>query len=505
MERGHRRWTDKSDEVLDFLAMPRNSFQRRHFAIESWIESPPSAVQPIIEERGERFPSVAVVTVCLNARNDIEKTIRSVTGQRYPSLEYLILDGGSTDGTVDVIRQYESELAYWTSSPDDGVYPAMQKSLHRVKSEWVLFMNAGDFFLSPNALRRLFETTPETAEVVYGHHIYRHTNEVDELRLASDFRWMWSRLQEGQFDVEYPAGFPAHQATAVRARLLRELEFDPFFRIAADHDLLWRAWRRGAKFFHSDEIVSVYVGGGFSAQQFGRCKQEWCVIALRYSPWKAAPRFRNCTHADAAGAIELDYAYRSERFVKWFGQTTVGRILGFRALAKPAAMLYLRAAKELSLHFFRGFGDHEKSLPKNNRATLTRILPFTRAGLSAFLSDARGLAEPEEWGTWSDGEVVELVFRERLPASFTLVLRACTFGRNARAGILVTVGIVSRQIVMKGRHRRHYRLNFNDHGGDDKMVFSIPYPTAPADLQPLESSDRRRIGLGFVSIRIEPN
>jgi hypothetical protein len=215
-------------------------------------------------------------------------------------------------------------------------------------------MNAGDFFVSAEALRRLFAAAPPAAEVVYGHHIYRHTNGADELRLAAGFEWMWSRLQEGNFNVEYPAGFPSHQATAVRTRLVRKLKFDPLFRIAADHDLLWRAWRHKAKFSHSDEVVSVYVGGGYSARQLERCKQEWCVIALRYGPRTFPPRFQNCTQADAAGAIELDCGDRSERFVKWFGRTTLGRIPVFGTLAKNAAAVYLWVAKKLYLNSWGG-------------------------------------------------------------------------------------------------------------------------------------------------------
>jgi glycosyltransferase involved in cell wall biosynthesis len=349
MERGRRRWEARSEEILEFLAVPTNALQSRHFKVDSWIESPHRLVPEAGSVEDARFPSVAVVTVCLNARNEIEKTIRSVVAQDYPGLEYVILDGGSTDGTVDVIRQFEPSLAFWTSSPDGGVYPAMQKSLDHVRSEWVLFMNAGDYFSSRDALRRLFSAAPKAAEVIYGHHVYRHTNGADELRLASDFGWLWSELQAGQFDVEYPTGFPAHQATAIRTRLLRTLKFDPLFRIAADHDLLWRALRSGASFFAADEIISVYVGGGISAKQMERCKQEWCVIALRYGPRTGWPRFRNCSYSEAIEAIELDYGNRGDRFVERLGATSFGRIPGANALAKTAARVYLWAAKKLYL------------------------------------------------------------------------------------------------------------------------------------------------------------
>jgi glycosyltransferase involved in cell wall biosynthesis len=474
MERGRRRWEARAGELLEFFTVPKGDFQRRRFAVDSWIDAP--RVAPV--DAGG-LPSVAVVTVCLNARNELEKTICSVTGQDYPGLEYAIFDGGSTDGTLDVIQQYERSLTFWTSGPDGGVYPAMQKSIDRIKSDWVLFLNAGDFLISRDALRRLFASIPRTADVVYGHHIFRHTNGLDEVRLASDFEWVWDRLQEGKFDVQYPAGFPSHQATAVRTPLLRKLKFDPLFRIAADHDLLWRAWGSGAKFFPSDEVVSVYVGGGVSARQMERCKQEWCVIALRYAPRKAAPLFLNCTYAEAAAAIQIDYGGRSESFLKKFGS-------GFGPLAKMAARAYLWTVGKFYLPSRGPFF-------------------FTRAGMPAFLSDVRGLSEPEEWGTWSEGATVELDFRERLPDSFTLIVCARAFGRNAEAAIPVTVGKVSRPMLMKGPKHREYRLIFNQHGGDNRILITIPHPTAPAELEPSKSSDTRCLGLGLVSMRIRAN
>ncbi len=474
IERGRRRWEARSGEFLEFFTVPKKDFDRRRFSVDSWIEAP---VKESPEAAG--LPSVAVVTVCLNARNELEKTIRSVTGQDYPALEYAIFDGGSTDGTLDVIQQYERSLAFWTSGPDGGVYPAMQQSLARVKSDWVLFLNAGDFLISRDALRRLFASVPPTADVVYGHHIFRHTNGADELRLASDFQWMWDRLQEGNFDVQYPAGFPSHQATAVRTRLLRNLKFDPLFRIAADHDLLWRAWRSEAKFFPSDELVSVYAGGGVSAQQMERCKQEWCVIALRYAPRKAAPLLRNCTYAERAAALQIDYGGRTERFLNKFGS-------GLGPLAKIAARAYLWAIGKLYLPFRGPF-------------------LFNRAGMAAFLADVRGLSEPEQWGAWSEGETVGLFFRERLPDSFTLVLRARAFGQNATAAIPVTVGKITRPMSMKGPKDRDYCLIFDQHGGDNRILIAIPHPVAPASLEPSKSSDTRRLGLGLVSIRIRAN
>lgn len=504
MERGRRRWEARADEFLEFFVTPRAAFQRRRFILETWIEElhPIGRVESGTNHSG--LPSVAIVTVCLNARDEIETTIRSVAAQDYPGLEYVILDGGSTDGTLDVIRRHEGALDFWSSCPDGGVYDAMQQSLKHVHSDWVVFMNAGDFLVSPDALRRLFAHAPQTAGVVYGHHIYRTAGGVDEMHLAADFRRTSSLLQAGEFDYDCLAGFPGHQATAVRTQLLRELKFDPLFRIAADHDFLWRAWRRGAEFFHADEIVSVYRRGGRSAQEFARCKQEWCVIALRYGPRKAALRFQRCSQADIVGAIQLEYSNRGELFAGRFAGTRLGRMFGTEVLSKTAVMLWVAVAKVFYLQFRRRQPQNELGSREKSMATRQGVLQFTGTGIPTFLSEAHGLSEPERWGVWSEGKRVELVFRERLPASFTLILRACAFGPNASATIPVTVGGITRYMTMKGKRRKTYRLDFSGHDGERTITFSIPHPLAPADLSPTASSDRRELGLGFVRMRIKP-
>ena len=101
---------------------------------------------------------VTVVTVTYNAQDYLEKTIQSIISQSYSDIEYIIIDGGSTDGTLDIIKKYEKNITYWVSESDNGIYDAMNKGIKKASGEWINFMNAGDGFVDTNSIE------PETNE-----------------------------------------------------------------------------------------------------------------------------------------------------------------------------------------------------------------------------------------------------------------------------------------------------------------------------------------------------
>ncbi|MBR1712427.1 MAG: glycosyltransferase [Alloprevotella sp.] len=203
------------------------------------------------------LPSVTVITVCRNAARVIPDTLRSVAEQTYPALEYIIIDGASTDGTADLCRTAAAGMSgrqgrsvIIVSEPDGGVYEAMNKGVARATGDWVCFMNAGDSFTSADAVYRLFRAASrdlERVEVLYGNAV-----------LVKDF---------GRVPLKpKPIGSLAermafcHQAAFTRLETLRAMPFRTAFRIAADYDFFFRLWQsRGEEaFLYCDEDVAAF-------------------------------------------------------------------------------------------------------------------------------------------------------------------------------------------------------------------------------------------------------
>ena len=111
---------------------------------------------------------ISVITVCYNAKSNLEKTILSVLNQTYSNIEYIIIDGGSTDGTIDIIKRYDDKITYWQSEPDNGIYDAMNKGIQKANGEWINFMNAGDLFASTMILQQMLDAIKPGVRILRG-------------------------------------------------------------------------------------------------------------------------------------------------------------------------------------------------------------------------------------------------------------------------------------------------------------------------------------------------
>ena len=114
------------------------------------------------------MPKITIITIVFNNREGFIKTLNSVVSQTYKNKEYLVIDGGSTDGTLDVIKHNSNFIDYWVSEKDRGIYDAMNKGLAKANGEWVIFMNSGDVFSESDVLSKIFDSTIiENVDLIY--------------------------------------------------------------------------------------------------------------------------------------------------------------------------------------------------------------------------------------------------------------------------------------------------------------------------------------------------
>lgn len=175
-------------------------------------------------------PKISIVTICYNSIRFIEKTILSVINQNYPNIEYIVIDGGSTDGTKDIIEKYASKISYWCSEKDGGIYDAMNKGIEKATGEWIMFMNSGDCFASNEILKEVMATPVEdTVNVIYGDVIFE---------FAEYEKKVWARKIE---DITFRSAF-CHQSCLVKTKIQKFKPFDTNIKIAADYAFFYQLY-----------------------------------------------------------------------------------------------------------------------------------------------------------------------------------------------------------------------------------------------------------------------
>ncbi|WP_290146128.1 glycosyltransferase family 2 protein [Paramuribaculum intestinale] len=188
---------------------------------------------------------ISVVTVCYNAVDCIEQTMLSVLDQTYHDIEYIIIDGGSTDGTVDIIKKYADRLAYWISEPDKGIYDAMNKGIAVATGDYINFMNAGDTFRDQSSIYTYVDVIKPDSEIIYGDVIIKYHSRFQYRKPL----WLDHLSECLPF---------CHQSVIVKTGLLRDRQFDTSYRILGDYDFFYSCYKRGLCFQYIPEALSVY-------------------------------------------------------------------------------------------------------------------------------------------------------------------------------------------------------------------------------------------------------
>ena len=189
---------------------------------------------------------VSVVTICYNAKTVIERTIQSVLNQTYSDIEYILIDGGSTDGTVEIIKKYSNRISFWVSEPDHGIYDAMNKGVMHATGEWIHFLNAGDVYHDHDVLENFVPKISTTTDIAYG----------DTLYVFSMTTKVRKALPLSNMDQLMPFG---HPATLIRTSYHQQHLFDTSYRSSGDYKFFYDAYyREKAEFQYIPMIVADY-------------------------------------------------------------------------------------------------------------------------------------------------------------------------------------------------------------------------------------------------------
>lgn len=203
---------------------------------------------------------VTVVTAVLNDAGHIEQTILSVISQTDIEIEYIIVDGGSKDGTLELIGKYKDKISLLISEPDRGVYDAMNKGIKYSTGDFVYFLNSGDVLLNPSILSKIkLEELKEKNAIIYGNVIVAYGN-IEALEKPRPF--FNSKMKFKGIGI-------CHQSMFFPGELIRNEKYDLSYKIAADYDLVYRLWRKGTEFLYRDITIAKYDWGkGISSNPY---------------------------------------------------------------------------------------------------------------------------------------------------------------------------------------------------------------------------------------------
>ena len=240
-------------------------------------------------------PKISIITVVYNAVEVLEETIISVISQNYSNIEYIIIDGGSHDGTLQIIQKYKSQITHWITEPDKGIYDAMNKGINLATGIYINFMNAGDTFASIQVLKQLIQQLSVNTDILYGG-IETILPNFKKIKPIAEADTLWKGMTI------------CHQAVFSRLELHKKHVFNfEKYPLVADYDFLYAQYFQDKKFQKINMIVVIFDGMGVSGHAGVRLQKAFLKVLKSY-------------HQTLSIKIRLYHAYRffSQSFYDFF-------------------------------------------------------------------------------------------------------------------------------------------------------------------------------------------
>lgn len=226
-----------------------------------------------------KAPLFSIITVTFNAEKLLERTMSSVFRQSYPDIEYIIIDGASQDGTLDIIKRHAGQLAYWVSEPDKGLYDAMNKGLRQASGDYVLFLNAGDTLQRSDTIAGIAEVAQkkQLPDILYGETdlVDREGRFIAHRRLKAPERLNWKSFRMGML--------VCHQAFIVK----RELAplYDLTYRLSGDFEWCIRCMKTAGRIMNTHLRLVNYLYEGLTTRNRKASLKERYRIMVKYYGW----------------------------------------------------------------------------------------------------------------------------------------------------------------------------------------------------------------------------
>jgi len=218
---------------------------------------------------------LSIITINLNNSKGLQKTIDSVIHQSMDNYEFIIIDGKSTDGSIDIIQQNTGKIACWISEPDHGVYNAMNNGIAQAKGEYCLFLNSGDYLVSETVLEQVFNKVP-TADVIYGNLLVVSNGKVVEICKGKDHLTF----------LDIYLSTIKHQASFIKRELFEKYGFfDESLKIVADWAFFLKTVGLYAAYYkYLDIDITYFENNGISYNNADLCKMERQRVLDQYLP-----------------------------------------------------------------------------------------------------------------------------------------------------------------------------------------------------------------------------
>lgn len=228
-------------------------------------------------------PTVSIITVVFNSELFLEKTIQSIINQSYPNIEYLIVDGGSTDGTLEIIKKYEKYISQWISEKDNGLYDAMNKAIALATGDYLWFINSGDEIFSENILNDIFTKIDYFPDLIYGETeiINFKGQSLGMRRHSAPERLHWRSLRFGML--------VCHQSVLISSKIIDQYETN--YKYSSDFEWLIRMLKKSKKIYNSKLILSKFMEGGLTKRSLKASLIERYKIMSHY--YGSVPTFFN--------------------------------------------------------------------------------------------------------------------------------------------------------------------------------------------------------------------